>query len=252
MEPTALTAQQRAVQNVRARYERGELSLEAFRRALDALVLARDPDECQVILGALPASPAVPMAALERPSPPAAPDTSRNSRPQWIVAFMGETKKVRRPWRLAPSAQTVAFMGEVKLDLTMATLPPQSTLRVVVIMGSVTLYVPSNVRVRVRSAVLLGEAEALGESASGVVAFGHEAHLPVAEPDAAIAELKVEAFILMGSLKVALRDGSAASLGKVMREAWQSVADGVRRGLQQGAGGRAALSPGGDGPAEVP
>jgi Cell wall-active antibiotics response 4TMS YvqF len=232
MEPTAMNAQQTAIQDVRARYERGELSFDEFRRALDALVLARDADECQAILRELPASPQAPLAVLE-PMPPPATPTPAEQRHKWIVAFMGQTKKMRRPWRLAPATDALAIMGEVKLDLSVAQLPPRAKIQVAAVMGSVTLFVPRSTRVAVRSVVLLGDASALGEHANGVVAFGHEEHTPAAGP--AVAELEVEAFVLMGNVQVVLTDRPIVSVSELVRDALRAAADGVRRGLQQGA-----------------
>ena len=42
---------------LRERYERGEIEFESFQRGLDALLLARDADECQAIMNGLPALP---------------------------------------------------------------------------------------------------------------------------------------------------------------------------------------------------
>src|SRR5260370_30583105 len=60
MEPTPLMAQQAAIQHLRAQYERSELYYDAFRRALDALVLAPDAHECQSTLPRPPQSPRAP------------------------------------------------------------------------------------------------------------------------------------------------------------------------------------------------
>ena len=178
MEPTPLQAQQAAIQEVRARYERGELSFEDFKRALDALVLAQDADECQAILQALP--PLIPQRHWRRstacPAPPVpAPQVMRQRKR--MVAFMGQVKKCAAPGG-SNQHDTVAFMGEVNLDLNLADLPPQAKMQLTVIMGEVTIYVPPSARVTVRSTVLLSEVNALGESTNGVVGFGHEQHDP--------------------------------------------------------------------------
>lgn len=230
MEPATLTAQQAAIQDLRVRYERGDIAFEAFRQALDALVLARDAAECQAILRSLPSSPLTALAALEYtpPAPPTAPRQQRR-----IVAFLGQTKKLRRPWRLPASAQALACMGEVKLDLRLAELPPRVHLRVSAIMGTVTLYVPRAARVSVRTRLLLGDANALGESVSGVLAFSHEEHIPPGEP--AQTELEIDTFILMGNVRVVLADGPTLSIGQLVREALLAAATGLQRGWRQGA-----------------
>lgn len=230
MEPAAVAAQRAAIVEARARYERGQITFDAFRRALDALVLAHDAGECQAVLDALPTEHAAALAALE-PSPAPAPIAADSSGPQHkaIVAFMGQTKKLRRPWRLAPNTKTLAFMGEVKLDLGVAVLPPRATMRVTGIMATVVIYVPSNVRVSVRSTALLSDTNALeGEGTSGVVAFGHEEHAPVGEP---AAELEIEVFALMANVKVLLADKRPISVRELAREAVRAAAEGVRRGL---------------------
>jgi hypothetical protein len=235
VEPQAPTAQQRAIQEVRARYERGHLSFEAFCQALDALLQARDAAECQAIVSALPAEPLSALAALDAPAA-ASPASGR----QRIAAVMGQTLKVRRPWRLAPEASVRAVMGEVRLDLGLAALPPVARLRVRAVMGTVILYVPRDVRVSVRTRVVLGEARALGELANGVVASSEEEHVPATGGDA---RLEIEVLALMGSVKVVLTDGPVVSLREVVGDIVRLAADGIRRGLQQGAQGTRPRAP---------
>lgn len=221
-----LAAQQAAIQEARARYERGDLSFEGFHRALDAIVLARDADECQIILNALPSAPLAPLNALDRPSLSAPSEL-----PTRIVAFMGQTKKVRRAWQLAPSTEAVAFMGEVKLDLRRAEMPARARLQVTAVMGTVLILVPRNVRVSASSTVWLSDTNLLGESVSGVVGSGHEQHDPTGEP--AISDIEIEVFALMSNVKVLLVDESAVSVNELVREALRAVVSGVRQGLQQ-------------------
>lgn len=212
------------------RYERGDISFEAFRQALDALVLAHDTAECQAILRSLPVSPLAALAALEH-APPASPIAYRQY--GRIDAFLGQTQKLRRPWQLPAYAQVRAYLGEVKLDLRLAEVPPRVHLRVSAIMGTVTLYVPRTMRVSVRTRLLLGDANALGESVTGVLATSHEEHNPPGEPP--WTELEIDTFILMGNVKVVLADGPTYSIGELVREALQAIATGFQRGWQQGA-----------------
>lgn len=211
-------------------YERGDISFEVFRQALDALVFARDAAECQAILRSLPASPLAALAHLDH-TPPILPTASRPH--ERIVAFLGQTKKLRRPWQLPAHAQVRAYLGEVKLDLRLAELPSRVHLRVSAIMGTVTLYVPSTLRVSVRTRLLLGDANALGEGVTGVLASSHEEHIPIGGP--AQAELEIDTFILMGNVKVVLADGPALSIGDLVREALLAITTGFQRGWQQGA-----------------
>jgi Cell wall-active antibiotics response 4TMS YvqF len=229
--PTDLPAQQAAIQEARAHYERGELTFDAFRRALDALVLARDADECQAILDALPVSPMTALSSLGAspiPAPTAAPPPEH----KWVVAFMSQIKKLRRPWQLAATTRAVAFMGEIKLDLRLAELPPQARLHVTAIMGSVTIYVPRSMRVAVHTAVFMGDTRAFGESIGGMVVFGHDEHVPTAGTSSA--QLDIEVLSVMSSVKIVLTDGKpAVSIGELVREALRAIADGAQRGLRQ-------------------
>lgn len=233
-EPVAITARRAAIQEARGRYERGELSYDAFRRALDAIVLARDSDECQAILDALPTSPLAELAALEAPRPPVpAPDDARPKHLR-ITAIMSQIKKMRRPWQLAESTHAAAFMGELKLDLRLAELPARATLHVTALMGSVTIYVPRSVRVAVHSTAFLGGVHALGEVISGVIATGHEEHAP--STGAAAPELDIEVRCYMGDVRVVLTDGRPpVSVSELVRDALRAVTEGARRGLSEGA-----------------
>ena len=247
-ESPRLAAQRAAIQEARARYERGELSYETFRRALDALVMARDADECQTILRALPTSPLAPLAALESSpaSAPAVAGAEPHEHHKWIVAFMSQIKKLRRPWQLQPSTDVVALMGEAKLDLRLAEMPAQARLRVTAIMGTVVILVPPTARVSVRSTFIMSDTHALGESISGVIAFGHDQHVPTTDP--ATTHLDIEIFALMGNVKVALANATRVEINELVRDALQAVAVGVRRGLRQGASQYPTLRPGGADP----
>jgi hypothetical protein len=238
MQRNTVAAQQAAIQEVRARYERGDLSYEAFRRALDALVLARDEEECRAVLAAVPASAAGTLAALDPPSPPpvapAAPvrGAAAGAAHKWVVAFMASTKKTRRRWRMQPWTHAVAMMGEIKLDLSMAELPPQASLDIAAIMGEVTVYVPRSLRVSVQTVAVMGEVNALDESTAGMIAFGHEEHTPADAPPAA--DLVIRAYVLMGSITIKLTDGPVITVSEVVREALRMVTGGLARGFAGG------------------
>lgn len=230
-EMALLAAQRVAIQDLRTRFERGELPIETFRETLDALVLARDPDECQSLMSQLPTAPLSILSALEPASAVLITPVSYPHRR--IVAFMSSVKKMRRAWRLAPLTRVVAFMGDVQLDLSKADLPPQARVRVYSIMGSVRILAPKDVHVIVRSTALLGDVNALGESVSGVAAWGHEEHEPALEEEAmeARAEVEIEAFTLMGNVHVKLIQPQIPTIGSLVRDVLQAAAMGVRRGL---------------------
>lgn len=238
MDPTAAAAQRTAIMDVRGRYERGELSLEAFRRALDALVLAETPEECQEILrevraAALPL-PAV-LAALESGAATtvqAAGTAREEPAPEYatITAILGNTRKMQRSWRLAEHTRATAVAGDLKLDLSRATVPRQATLEVQAVLGSVTIYVPRAMRVRVETMVMLGDVMALGEHVSGIIASSHEEHVP--EAGEAAAELTILVRAIGANVKVVVVDRPVVSLGEVVRQALRAIAEGISRGLQ--------------------
>lgn len=232
--PGAIAAQQAAVQEARGRYERGELTYDTFRRALDALVLARDAGECQVILDALPTSPRIALSALDAPPPPA-PTSAAPLDQERITAFMSQVKKMRRPWKVGVSTQALAFMGELKLDLRMAELPPHATLQVTAFMGSATIYVPRSLPVTVRTTVVMGDVQSFGEGVSGVIASGHDEHLPSGGPGLTMPRLDIVVRCYMGNVRVVLTDGQpSASVSELVRDALRAVAEGAVRGLREG------------------
>ena len=105
-------------------------------------------------------------------------------------------------------------------------LPPHATIRVKAIMGTVVLYVPRGMRVTVRSRVYLGDVDAIGEHVNGVVAFGHEEHVPAGGP--APVEIVVEVLSVMANVRVVLTDGQpVVSLSEVMRETIRAAATGL-------------------------
>jgi hypothetical protein len=228
MDPSAITAQQSAIASVRTHYERGEISYETLRHALDTIVAARSAEECDAIVRELPISPLAALAALDVSSP----RTPTTAQPQSIVAVMAQTTKLRRPWELQSDARVTAVMGGVQLDVGRAKLPPRATIRVRAVLGEVTLYLPSSAQVTVRSRVYLGSSAILGEGTSGVAASSHEQHRPAAEP--ASVGIEIEALTVMGSLRVLLSgERPALSIRELVRDTLAVVVKGFRRGLLQ-------------------
>ena len=221
MQQQALAAQQAAIGAVRDRYERGEISVEAFKNGLDALLLARSAEECQAILDELPASPTRALDALApRPVAPAsAPPTQRMG---WLVALMGGVNRTRRPWRLAEQTFGLAVMGGIELDLRLATLPRQGMIRLLVLMGGVNIRVPPSVRVTVRSAVAMGGVNALGEDTGGMIAFGQAESQHLDTADQPTSELEIQVIAVMGGVEVKQvppRQGLAPSEDAPLRRA---------------------------------
>jgi predicted membrane protein len=112
------------------------------------------------------------------------------------------------------------WLGQVKLDLSLASLPPQGVLEVVVPIGEVVIYVPREVQVTLSAFALIGEVQALGEERSGVFARLHEEVFPAESLSAASAphvELRLKTFI--GSVKVIRVDGPVLALKDMIKEA---------------------------------
>jgi hypothetical protein len=243
MESPLVVAQRAAIQEARARYERGEISVDVFREALDRITEAPDVGTCEAIIAEMPHSPLAVLAALDPAPRPAAPAPVAASAPiagrgvSRIVAFMGETKRAGRPWTLAPNAHIGCMMGEVRVDLRSAKLPPQATLHVSVTMGETRIIIPRGVRVSARTRVIMGEAVVLGETINGMVASGEEEHEP--PTGAPIAEIEIHARVIMGELKIILADSSDISISELARETLRAALAGIRDGLAEGASQRA-------------
>lgn len=246
MESPLVVAQRAAIQEARARYERGDISVDVFREALDRITEAPDVGTCEAIIAEMPHSPLAVLAALEpapaAPAPAVIPASGAGRGVSRISAFMGETNRSGRPWTLAPNAHISCVMGEVRVDLRSAKLPPHATLRVNVTMGETRILIPRGVRVSARTRVIMGEATTLGETISGMIASGEEEHEPPnGEP---LAELTIDARVIMGELKIILADSTDISIGELAREALRAALAGVRDGLASGVTPRMALNPG--------
>lgn len=175
-EQPSTSPQQEAMRVLRERYERGEITFETFQRGLDALLLARNADECQAIMNQIPRLPESRLQqqldALSGSVVPAstiapAPFVTRGQ-PRRIVAFFSEVKRVRNAWRLDPDTTGGAIFGEMKLDLNLAALPPHATMTLSAVFGELTIYVPTTARVRVQASAFMGEVNVFGESSGGI------------------------------------------------------------------------------------
>lgn len=213
MQKPAFTPQQEAIREVRSRYERGDIPFERFEYALNALLQAQTPDECRAIVQELPTSPVAVLDGLNPlPAAPAAPAPKLPGR-RWMVSILGEFKRLKRPWRMGHHTTAVMGVGELELDISLASMPPQTTLDVVALIGEATLHVPSSIHVTVQSFALLGEVNAFGESRSGFFVSLSEEEYPARGTDAATApHLKINAFMLIGELNVKQEDVPVVTL----------------------------------------
>ncbi|HEY7341124.1 MAG TPA: LiaF domain-containing protein [Ktedonobacterales bacterium] len=172
-QPSA-TPQQEAMRVLRERYERGEIEFDTFQRGLDALLLARDADECQAIMNNLPQLPVSKIDQLDALSSHSSRSSSApapfrpSGQPKRLVALFSEVKRVNRAWRLDPDTTGGAVFGEMKLDLNLAALPSHATMTLSAVFGELTIYVPETARVRVRASAFMGEVNIFGESSGGI------------------------------------------------------------------------------------
>jgi hypothetical protein len=207
MQQPALTPQQQAIQEVRTRYEHGDLSFDRFEYALNALLQAQTPEECQAIVQELPSSP---ITALDVVTPAAAPALANVPRRVHMLNVLGELKRTRRPWKMGQRTTVWMGIGALKLDLSLATLPPSSLLEVYSLIGEAKIYVPRNIHVTVRQFALLGENKALGEERNGIFTLLNEEEFPAEGPDAATApHLTIHQMMLIGSAQVIYAGGQA-------------------------------------------
>ncbi len=213
MQQPAITPQQEAIQQVRARYEHGDISFDRFEYAINALLQAQTPAECQAIVQELPASP---VTALDRPNAPSAPALPNAPRQVRMLNIIGELKRTRRPWKLGQHTTVIMGLGALELDLSLAAIPPEALLEVSTLIGEAKIYVPRSVRVTVRQFTLIGESKALGEERNGIFALLHEEEFPAEGPDAASApHLTIHMRMLIGSSKVIYTGGERNLLSRV-------------------------------------
>ncbi len=194
-----------ALRDVRGRYERGEISFEAFREAFDALLKSSTPAEWREIVDRLPVASQNPLADLDahvRVTEALATEEPPLPGFRAFVAIIGEANRTRRPFRLARTSLAWATIGEVKLDLTLAELPTNGTLWIFAAVGEVVISVPRSVAVTVRGGAVIGELHALGESYAGIVSFGHEASTGSRAATQPTRHLTINALAIVGEIQV--------------------------------------------------
>lgn len=210
----ALTPQQEAIREARTRYERGDMPFDRFESALTALLVAQTPEECRTIIQELPSAPVNPLDALTA-LPPAlpAPTTPKLPDKRRLISIMGELKRTKHPWRMGQRTTVVMGIGELALDMSIASMPAHSILKIYALAGEARLYVPASVRVSVRAVTLIGEAKAFGESREGIFAHLDEEAFPAQGPSAAPApHLEIRAFLLAGELTIKQVDAPIITL----------------------------------------
>jgi hypothetical protein len=239
MESPLVVAQRAAIEEARARYVRSEITIEQLKRALDAITEAQQVSKVEEIIAGLPNAPHSALAALEAPPAPSAPVpggtqtvVTSGRGVSRISSIMGKTHRVGKPWTLAPYSQVASTLGETVVDLRQAKLPPHGVMRVNIFMGETRIFIPRGVRVFARTRVIMGGAKTLGQTIEGLVAIGEEEYEPASgEP---IAELNIDARVIMGTLKIFVTDPSAMTIAELARAALKEALEGVRTWLAQG------------------
>jgi hypothetical protein len=246
MESPLVIAQRAAIAEVRARYVRNEITVEQLQHALGAISEAPEVSGVEAVTLGLPTTPHSALSAFE--APPAARPTGTQAAVSSergisrISSVMGKTHRVGKPWTLAPLSRVSSTLGETVVDLRQAKLPPHGVMHVNVFMGETRILVPSGARVSAHTRVFMGGAKTFGESVEGLVARGDEEYVPASsEP---IAELEIDALVIMGTLKIIVADMSAKSISELARAALKEALEGLRAGLARGAVQQATLNSG--------
>jgi hypothetical protein len=250
MESPLVVAQRAAIEEARARYVRSEITIEQLKLALDGVAEAQQVSAVEAVIDRLPISPHSTLAAFEAPPAPPAPvpvgTQSGRRGVSRISSIMGKTHRVGKPWTLAPSSSVSSTLGETVVDLRQAKLPPHGVMRVNVFMGETRILIPRGVRVSARTHVVMGTAKTLGETVEGLVASGEEEYEPASGDP--IAELDIDARVIMGTLKILVADSSSMSISELARAALKEALEGVRawlaQGSTQGTAQQATLDPG--------
>ncbi|HLW02288.1 MAG TPA: LiaF domain-containing protein [Ktedonobacterales bacterium] len=231
-QPPALSPQQEAIRQVRERYERGDLTFDRFEYALNALLQAQTPEECQAIVQELPSSPVSALDVMTaQPAMPAMSSTSGRTR--WWVAFMGGFQRLSRPWKMTEQTIGIMVMGGAEVDLSLAALPRQSVIRLYILMGGAKLYVPRSVDVSVQSAILMGGVNALGESSGGIISFHHEESYAPRTPGGVVPQLEIQVIGAMGGVEVVQVDSPVVTGGGLRARVNQQIISAYDRAAER-------------------
>jgi hypothetical protein len=121
MESPLVVAQRAAIEEVRARYVRNEITVDELKRALDAISEAQQVSAVEAVAAGLPVPPHSALPAFQAPSPPGLagkPTVVSSVRgASRISSIMGKTHRVGKPWTLAPQSRVSSTLGETVVDL---------------------------------------------------------------------------------------------------------------------------------------
>jgi hypothetical protein len=135
-----------AAELLRAAAGAGRLTVEELDERLDAAFAARTRGELETLVADI----VVPGSAAPLPVRPGDGGT------RWLVSIMGGHDR-RGHWRVGPHVVNVNVWGGSDIDLNDAELSaPETTIRVISIMGGADVWVPDGLDVRVSELALMG------------------------------------------------------------------------------------------------
>jgi hypothetical protein len=194
------------VERLRVATVEGRLTFGELTERTEAAYTATTRGELATITADLP----------EVPSSPAAPmrPAARADR-EWVVAFMGDSKR-QGQWRVERPLAAVAVMGDVVLDLRGAEVPHGDVdITATAVMGDVKVYVPDGVDVQLTGIAVMGDKKLMVREA------------PPGQPSPRVV---VNATVLMGDVKV-IGDSYAEPARRRLR-AWLTRDDRDRRAIE--------------------
>jgi hypothetical protein len=128
----------------------GRLTVDELTERLDAAFAARTRGELEVLTADVPGTAGPVAAAASLPVRPGDGGT------KWLVSIMGGHDR-KGHWRVGPTVINLNFWGGSTIDLNDAELAaPETTIRVITIMGGADVRVPEGLDVRVSEFALMG------------------------------------------------------------------------------------------------
>jgi hypothetical protein len=160
----------------------GRLTVDELDERIDAAFAARTHGELEALTADLPAASAHGVAS--GASLPVKPGDGGR---RWLVSIMGGHDR-RGHWRVGETLTNVNIMGGSDIDLNDAELSaPETTLRVISIMGGADVRVPEGLDVRVSEFAFMG---------------GNDVHLGSERPAPGGPVLHIKMFSLMGGTTI--------------------------------------------------
>lgn len=190
---------ERTIQVLCSHYAHDHLTTQELEQRCERAYAATSADEFAPLVASLPALPA-PVDAMQRLQ--TLEESDATALPERVTAFMSNIRRAGE-WTVPRFLKVKAFMGQVKLDLRMAHLPPDATIDVSSIMSEVTIMVSPFVRVETTGSAILGE-------------FDDRSGSMVASVDAGAPRLRITGRATMGAVRIKTRLPNESAL-----EAWR-------------------------------